>query len=222
MRIAVIEDNKTLANGLAHQLRDQGHAVDVINDGDMGALFLRQEKADIVVLDVNLPGRSGLEILTEMRKSGDTTPVILLTARAETKDRVKGLDAGADDYLVKPFEMEELDARIRALLRRRPREEGNLEIIGKLTFDRTGRRLLADNTDLNLPRRELAAFECFIDRTDQIVPKSVLANHLYGVGADIEEKVVEVYVSRLRKRIGPYGIEIKVARGLGYLMKFSQ
>lgn len=222
MRIAVIEDNKTLANGLAHQLRDQGHAVDVLNDGDIGADFLRQEKADLVILDVNLPGRSGLEILAEMRKNDDMTPVILLTARGDTKDRVNGLDAGADDYLVKPFEMEELDARIRALLRRRPREEGNHELFGNLTFDRTGRRLLADNIDLNLPRREFAAFECFIDRPEQIVPKSVLANHLYGVGADIEEKVVEVYVSRLRKRLAPYEIEIKVARGLGYMLKLSK
>jgi two-component system OmpR family response regulator len=221
MRIAIIEDNTTLANGLAHQLRDQGHAVDVLYDGDAGADFLHQEKADIVVLDINLPGRSGLDILTELRKNGDMTPVILLTAQCDTKDRVRGLDAGADDYLVKPFEMEELDARIRALIRRRPREEGQLEKIGALTFDRTGRRLLDNEDDLNLPRRELAAFECFVDRPNQIVPKSVLANHLYGVGADIEEKVIEVYVSRLRKRLSQHGFEIKVARGLGYLMKVS-
>ena len=222
MRIAVIEDNKTLASGLAHQLRDQGHAVDVINDGDLGSVFLSQEKADIVVLDINLPGRSGLDILKDMRKNGDMTPVILVTARGDTKDRVSGLDAGADDYLVKPFEMEELDARIRALARRRPLEAGSLETVGALTFDRTGRRLFVDGTDLNLPRRELAAFECFVDRPDQIVPKSVLANHLYGVGADIEEKVIEVYVSRLRKRLSPFGFEIKVARGIGYLMKQSK
>lgn len=221
MRIAVIEDNITLANGLAHQLRDQGHAVDILNDGDAGATFLAQEQADIVVLDINLPGRSGLEIVKGLRKRGDMTPVILLTAQCDTKDRVRGLDAGADDYLVKPFEMEELQARIRALLRRRPREEGHLEQIGSLVFDRTGRRVMADQVDLNLPRRELAAFECFVDRPDQIVPKSVLANHLYGVGADIEEKVVEVYVSRLRKRLTQYGVEIKVARGLGYMMKVS-
>ena len=222
MRIVVIEDNKTLANGLAHQFRDQGHAVDVLNDGELGSIFLKQEKADIVVLDVNLPSRSGIDILKEMRKNGDQTPVILLTARGDTKDRVRGLDAGADDYLIKPFEIDELDARIRALIRRRPRSTGNFEKIGRLTFDHQGRRLLINNIDLNLPRRELAAFECFIDRPNQIVPKSDLANHLYGVGADIEEKVVEVYVSRLRKRLSPYGIKIKVARGLGYLMGFQE
>lgn len=222
MRIAVIEDNKTLANGLAHQLRDQGHAVDVINDGELGAIFLSQEQADIVILDINLPKVSGLKILQELRSRGDTTPVILLTARGDTKDRVKGLDLGADDYMVKPFEMEELDARIRALSRRSPRKEGLHETIGQLTFDRTGRRVLANHSDLNLPRRELSAFECFVDRPNQIVPKSVLANHLYGVGADIEEKVIEVYISRLRKRLSEFGIEIKVARGLGYLMKVKE
>lgn len=221
MRIAIIEDNKTLAKGIAHLLRDQGHAVDVINDGADGQEFLAQETADIIVLDINLPRVSGLEILQKIRTRGDMTPVILLTARGETKDRVTGLDAGADDYLVKPFDMEELDARIRALIRRKPREEGVYEQFGSLSFDKSGRRLLADGQDLNLPRREIAAFECFLDRVGQIVPKSVLANHLYGVGSDIEEKVIEVYVSRLRKRLAPYGVEFKVARGIGYMIKLT-
>ncbi len=221
MRIAVIEDNKTLANGIAHLLRDQGHAVDVINDGEEGLTFLAQETADIVVLDINLPRVSGLEILQKIRARGVVTPVILLTARGETKDRVIGLDAGADDYLVKPFDMEELDARIRALIRRKPSEVGVQEQFGSLSFDKTGRRLLANGENLDLPRRELAAFECFLDRAGQIVPKAVLANHLYGVGSDIEEKVVEVYISRLRKRLAPHGVEFKVARGIGYMMQLT-
>ncbi len=221
MRIVIVEDNKGLAQGIAHSLRDQGHAVDLLYDGEQGRQFLAREQADIAVLDINLPRLSGLDILKHMRASGDKTPVILLTARGDTKDRVIGLDAGADDYLVKPFDMEELDARIRALLRRKPREAGSVEILGRLSFDRAGRRLQADGKQLDLPRRELAAFECFLDRSDQIVPKSVLLEHLYGVGADVEEKVVEVYVSRLRKRLAPYGVTFKVARGLGYLMKIS-
>ena len=221
MRIVVIEDNKTLANGIAHLLRDQGHAVDVINDGAQGLAFLDQDNADIVVLDINLPRVSGLEILQNLRVRDKLTPVILLSARGETKDRVNGLDSGADDYLVKPFEMEELDARIRALIRRKPRDAGNLEVFGHLSFDVTARRLLVNGQDLKLPRRELAVFECFLDRVDQIVPKSVLANHLYGVGTDIEEKVVEVYISRLRKRLAPFGVEFKVARGIGYLMRLT-
>ena len=221
MRIVIVEDNKGLAQGIAHRLRDQGHAVDLLHDGEQGRQFIAREHADIAVLDINLPRLSGLEILKYMRASGDKTPVILLTARGDTKDRVIGLDAGADDYLVKPFDMAELDARIRALLRRKPREAGDIEVLGRISFDRAGRRLQADGKQLDLPRRELAAFECFLDRSDQMVPKSVLLEHLYGVGADVEEKVVEVYVSRLRKRLAPYGIEFKVARGLGYLMKIS-
>lgn len=218
MRIVIVEDNIALAQGVAHRLRDQGHAVDLLHDGEQGRQFLAKERADIVVLDINLPRLSGLAILKSMRSTGDETPVILLSARGDTQDRVDGLDAGADDYLVKPFEMEELDARIRAMLRRKPRDEGRIEQVGALAFDRSGRRLMASGDQLNLPRRELAVFECFLDRSEQIVPKSVLISHLYGVGADVEETVVEVYVSRLRKRLAPYGIEFKVARGLGYLM----
>ncbi len=221
MRIVIVEDNKGLAQGIAHRLRDQGHAVDLLHDGDQGQQFLARERADIAIIDINLPRLSGLEILKHMRASGDRTPVILLTARGDTKDRVIGLDAGADDYLVKPFDMDELDARVRALLRRKPREEESVEVLGRLSFDRAGRRLQADGEQLDLPRRELAAFECFLDRTDQIVPKAVLVDHLYGVGADVEDKVVEVYVSRLRKRLAPFGVKFKVARGLGYLMKVN-
>ena len=218
MRIVIVEDNISLAQGIAHRLRDQGHAVDLLHDGEQGKQFLAREKADIVVLDINLPKLSGLEIIKSMRLAEDATPVILLSARGDTTDRVAGLDAGADDYLVKPFDMEELDARIRALLRRKPRNNSPIESIGRLSFDRSARRLFADGETIDLPRRELAAFECLLDRSEQVVSKSVLMNHLYGVGADVEEKVVEVYISRLRKRLAPFGIEFKVARGLGYMM----
>jgi len=218
MRIVIVEDNISLAQGIAHRLRDQGHAVDLLHDGEQCKQFLAHEKADIVVLDINLPKLSGLEIIKSMRLAEDETPVILLSARGDTTDRVAGLDAGADDYLVKPFEMEELDARIRALLRRKPRQNTPIEKMGRLSFDRSARRLFVDGEYIEIPRRELAVFECFLDRSEQVVPKSVLINHLYGVGADVDEKVVEVYISRLRKRLGPFGVQFKVARGLGYLM----
>lgn len=218
MRIAIIEDNTALANGIAHEMRDDGHAVNVIGDGEQALDFLLQDSADLVILDVNLPSKDGFEILRSLRKSGDQVPIILLTARDEVKDRVTGLNAGADDYLIKPFEMEELQARIRALMRRKPMADGNLVEMGALTYDRAGRRLIAGDTDVELPRRELAVFECLFERPNQIVPKTVLADHLYGVGAEVEERVVEVYVSRLRKKLAPYNISIKAARGLGYLM----
>ncbi|MGH1466243.1 MAG: response regulator transcription factor [Cognatishimia sp.] len=218
MRIAIIEDNETLANAIAYRLRDRGHSADVLVDGDLAHRFLTQEGADLVVLDINLPGRTGLEILRAMRRRNDGTPVILLTARTETKDRVQGLDAGADDYLIKPFEMDELEARIRALSRRKELDYGDIETIGELAFNRTARQVTSQGQPLDIPRRELAVFECLLERRGRIVSKAQLTDHVYGVGADIEETAVEPHVSRLRKRLAKFGISIKTARGLGYML----
>lgn len=220
MRIVIIEDNRTLAEGMGLVLRDEGHSVDILQDGRDGLAFLRtEEAADIIILDVNLPGLDGLNLISALRRDGCDTPCICLSALGETGDRIAGLDAGADDYLVKPFEMSELKARIRALLRRKPQVARQAEPFGALTFERAARSLSHDGKALLLPKKELATFECLFDRGEQIVPKSTLANHLYGVGADVEEKVVEIYVSRLRKRLAGYGIEIHTVRGVGYIMK---
>lgn len=219
MRIAIIEDNKPLAQGIGHRLRDQGHAVDILHDGDDGDAYLAKQGADLVILDINLPSRNGLDVLKRMRGRGDNAPVLLLTARGETRDRVTGLDLGADDYLVKPFETEELEARLRALLRRRQGEKAVIDQVGALRFDRGARRLSSGDTVLDLPRRELSVFECLLDRRGQLVSKSALADHVYGTGADIDEKVVEIYISRLRKRLEPFGLRIRTARGLGYLLE---
>lgn len=218
MRFAVVEDNETLANGIAHQLRDQGHAVDVLNDGAEALDFLRQDSADILILDVNLPSMSGFEILRALRNADNSMPVIMLTARGDLKDRVTGLDAGADDYLIKPFDMEELDARIRALIRRKPLEGGSITQVGDLSYDRAGRRLQIAGADVPLTQRELAVFECLFERASQIVSKTQIADHLYGIGAEVEERVVEVYISRLRKKLVDGDVKIRAARGLGYMM----
>ena len=222
MRIAVIEDNQTLAKAIAYRLRDLGHAVDVLHDGDEADAFLASEGADLVVLDIYLPGQSGIDVLRQLRARGMGTPVILLTARGETEDRVAGLDAGADDYLVKPFDMDELAARIRALSRRRALEYGAEEKIGSLVFDRSARRLSLVGEPLDLPRRELAVFECLLDRRGRLVSKSQLTDHVYGVGADVEESAVEPHISRLRKRLAPHGVSIKTARGLGYMLEAAE
>lgn len=221
MRIVIIEDNKSLASGIAHRLRDRGYGVDVLHDGADGDAFLAREGADLVILDINLPGLDGLEILRRVRQRGDPTPVLMLTARTDTSDRVEGLDTGADDYLVKPFEMDELEARVRALSRRRVVPKAPLQVIGNLEFD-MGARVLRDAEGVvDLQRRELAAFECLLERRGRLVPKSVLIDQMYGVGADVEDKVVEVPISRLRKKLVGHGITIKAARGLGYLMDDS-
>jgi len=219
MRIAVIEDNEALAQGIAHRLRDRGHAVDLLHDGEDADIFLRHEGADLIVLDCNLPGCDGLEVLSRLRRRGDGTPVILLTARAETSERVAGLDAGADDYLTKPFEMDELEARLRAMARRKNLEFAARDVIGPLVFDRTNRQLLEGEQPLAFPRKELATLECLLERRGRIVSKSQLITHVYGTGAAQEDSAIEPHVSRLRKRLEPFGIRIKAARGLGYMLE---
>ena len=219
MRIAVIKDSEALAQGIAHRLRDRGHAVDLLHDGEEADAFLRHEGADLIVLDCNLPGCDGLEVLTRLRRRGDGTPVIPLTVRAETSERVAGLDAGADDYLTKPFEMDELEARLRAMARRKNLEFAARDAIGPLVFDRTNRQLLEGEQPLAFPRKELATLECLLERRGRIVSKSQLIPHVYGTGAAQEDSAIEPHVSRLRKRLEPFGIRIKAARGLGYMLE---
>lgn len=219
MRITLIEDHVSLAKGIAYHLRDAGHAVDMLHDGAAAEDFLRQDGADIVVLDINLPGRNGVEILRGMRARGDMRPVLLLTARAGTEDKIAGLDAGADDYLVKPFEMAEFAARIRALARRPVAAAKVEQQIGDLVFRPTARVLDAASGPLELPRRELALFEALLGAGGRTLSKQTLLDALYGTGADVGEEVVEVYVSRLRKRLKPHGVTIRVKRGLGYVMQ---
>lgn len=218
MRIAVVEDNLTLAQAIAFRLRGRGHAVDELHDGDAAADFLLREGADIVILDINLPGQSGLEVLRGLRAAGNSAPVILLTARGDTDDRVAGLDAGADDYLVKPFEMDELEARLRALSRRRNIAFEHRERIGGLEFDRGTRQVHADGRVLEMPRREVAVFECLLDRRGRMVAKAQLIDHVYGVGSGQDDSAVEPHVSRLRRRIADHGVVIRTARGLGYML----
>lgn len=219
IRIVIIEDNVTLSNAIAYRLRDRGHAVDVLHDGLEADTYLRNEGADLIVLDINLPSMSGLDVLHALRQRGGHTPVILLTARIETSDRVLGLDRGADDYLVKPFEMDELEARIRALSRRKNLEYSPKEILGRLIFDRSTRQVTVDDLPLDLPRKELATLECLIERKGRLVSKSQIIDHVYGIGADVDDTAIEPHISRLRRRLAQCGIQIKTARGLGYLLE---
>ncbi|MCX7560292.1 response regulator transcription factor [Sulfitobacter sp. F26204] len=216
MRITLIEDNASLAKGIRYCLEDTGHAVDLVSDGDTAGRYLLDDGADLIILDINLPGTDGLTLLTQMRQRGDIRPVILLTARAKTEDRVIGLDAGADDYLIKPFEMAELEARVRALLRRRTIPQLQFQEVGMLKYDVAGRQLLDGETEIDLPRREMSVFECLFAAKGRLVSKNTLLDHAYGVGTDVADTVVEVYVSRLRRRLSPFGIQIRTQRGLGY------
>jgi two-component system OmpR family response regulator len=172
-----------------------------------------------VVLDLNLPGMDGIDVLRSLRRRGDGTPVILLTARSETAERVAGLDAGADDYLTKPFDMDELEARLRAMARRKNLEFTARDTLGPLVFDRTSRQLMQGDRPLDIPRKEISTLECLLERRGRIVPKAQLITHVYGTGSDAEESAIEPHVSRLRKRLDPFGLRIKTARGLGYMLE---
>ncbi|MEL6477883.1 MAG: response regulator transcription factor [Pseudomonadota bacterium] len=216
MRILVVEDNLSLARGIAYRMRDDGHSVDLLPDGAGAETFLSQEGADLVILDINLPGRSGIELLAEMRRRGDPRPVILLTARSSTEDRVAGLDAGADDYLVKPFAMDELAARVRALGRRKAATPRRMARIGALSLDLDAMQLIDGDRALDIPRREVSLLAALAEAHGRAVSKSSLLDQLYGIGSATDDKVIEVYVSRLRRRLRPHGISIRVARGIGY------
>ena len=219
MRILIIEDHLSLAQALKHHFSDQGHAVTVVHDGEAGRQFLTQEGFDLCILDINLPYLSGLELLSSIRTIGIDTPVIVLTARDSTDNRIEGLDAGADDYLAKPFEMAELDARVRAVLRRRPTNQPEQVQIGALVMDNKHRQVSYQAKNIGLAKKEFAAFECLADSQGRLVSKSSLMNYVYGVGEDVNEATIEVLISRLRKKIISYGIEINMVRGLGYYLK---
>lgn len=167
-------------------------------------------------MDINLPNHSGLEVLQTLRASGDTTPVLMVTARDSIDDKVTGLDLGADDYLTKPFELAELMARARALLRRGKTEISKILKIGALSFDQSARQVCIGEEALELPRREFALAEILIHRHGHVISKTQIMEHLYGAGADVDDAVIELYVHRLRKRLVGSGTEIKTVRGLGY------
>lgn len=216
MRIAIIEDNESVAKGIAYRLEDRGHATDLIQDGLSADEFLRGDGNDLIILDINLPHLDGVSILRNLRARGDQRPVLMLTANADVQARVKGLDAGADDYLSKPFDMDELEARIRALSRRRQQEIRTRIDAGPLSFDTQSRQAFMDGTPLDLPRRELAVVEVLIGARDRIVAKPELHERVYGTGSGYDDSAIEVHISRLRKRLRPLGVDIRAQRGLGY------
>lgn len=219
MRITLVEDNASLRKGITYRLQDEGHSVDSLSDGLEASNFLRLEASDLVILDINLPGQSGLDVLRDMRKRDDPRPVILLTARAKTEDRVQGLDAGADDYLVKPFAMEELTARVRALARRKAVAPRRVISLGSMQLELEPLRLVGPEGTIDVPRRELSVFAALAEAGGSAVSKEQLLAAVYGAGSEADESVIEVYISRLRKRISSSDLKISVQRGIGYVLE---
>lgn len=221
LRVTLVEDNAALAKGIQNALSDQGHAINWLADGDAANAFMQREESDVIVMDINLPGLSGLELVRSLRERGDSTPVLLLTARGETADRVAGLDTGADDYLAKPFDMPELLARIRALSRRRSVVQQDREQIGQLLLDRAAGQLIGKGGTIALSRREFALLSLLADMTGRIASKDYIAANLYGVGSEVEPNAIELLMSRLRRKVGDNGVVFRTVRGLGYVLEVA-
>lgn len=218
MRVLVVEDNLTLADGVAAVLRGGGYAVDVVNDGISADAVLAAEHFDLVILDLTLPQMDGLAVLRSMRARGNTSSVLVLTARGALDERVRGLDLGADDYMTKPFEVSELEARVRVLLRRQAGLHDASVSFGNLTFDTVTRTLSAFGQPLDMPLRELSVLETLLLRSGKVVGKKTIIESLAAFDDDLSENAVEQYVSRLRRRLAPYALTVRVARGLGYYL----
>jgi two-component system OmpR family response regulator len=219
MRILVAEDDPSLAEGLTRSLRLSGYAVDCVTNGDEADGALQANEFDLLILDLGLPRRSGLEVLKRLRSRKSATAVLILTARDSVNDRVAGLDAGADDYLAKPFELAELQARVRALTRRGMAGGSSLVSHGSLTFDQIGRLASLNGQPVELSARELGLLEIFLQRAGRLVSKDQLVNHLCEWGEEVSANAIEVFVHRLRKKLDPGGVRIVTVRGLGYSLE---
>lgn len=219
MRILVTEDDPILADGLVHALRQFDYAVDWAKAGDEADLYLTEHDYDLVILDLGLPKKDGIEVLLQLRRRGAQTPVLILTARDSVEDRVIGLDAGADDYMIKPFDLAELEARVRALIRRGRGGAENIIEIGPIRYDMKGRRVFINGEPIELSARELGVFEILALRVGRVVSKEQLADQLSDWEEGMNPGAIEVYVHRLRKKLEAARIPIRTIRGLGYLLE---
>ncbi|MBB3610414.1 response regulator transcription factor [Rhizobium sp. BK602] len=216
MRLLLVEDNEALADGLLAILRGSGYAVDVVGDGISALAAVTAESFDLVILDLNLPEMDGLDVLKAIRGRQNRAAVLILTARGTPEERVRGLDLGADDYLTKPFDVSELEARIRVLLRRQAGSRTSTVEFGSVTFDLTSRVFSASGTRIDIPSRERAVLETLFLRAGKVVSKEAIMQSLIGFDEDLSTNAIEQYVSRLRRRLTPHGLTVKTARGIGY------
>ncbi len=222
MRVLLIEDDRALSLGIQRALEREGWQVDTLGDGEQAASEGLLGHHDVAVLDLGLPRKSGMEVLRHWRDHGSRLPVLLLTARDHLTDRVNGLDAGADDYLVKPFDLPELLARLRALRRRSIGRVDERLLLGDLQLDLTGPELRWRGERVALSPRELALTELLMQKAGRVVTKESIVARLSSWEADFSENSVEVYVHRLRKRFAELGVVIKTVRGFGYVMELAQ
>lgn len=216
MRILVVEDDPDLGDALLKRLSREGHAVDLQSDGEAADDVLCYQDYEVVVLDIGLPGMDGFEVLRAMRRRGSLTPVLMLTARSNIEDRVDALDVGADDYLSKPFDFREFDARCRALLRRSQGMASNVTAIGDLVFDRNAKLVRVGDTQLTLPNREFRLLEILIGNMGRVLSKDQIASQLFDFDDDAGPNAIELYIGRLRRKLEG-ALVARTVRGVGYV-----
>lgn len=216
MRILLVEDDDLIGDAIKNGLEQEKYTADWVKDGNSAILAMKNETFDLVVLDIGLPQRSGLEVLKEVRGSGNVTPVLVLTARDTVSDRVAGLDSGADDYLAKPFDMDELVARIRALLRRSRGRANPILTHGDISLDPAAHKVTRAGEVVELSGREFAILQVLMEYHGKVMSKSRLEEELYGWSSDVESNTVEVYIHHLRKKLG--SDLIRTIRGVGYMI----
>ena len=222
MRILLVEDTRDVGEAINQRLVRVGHSVDWETDGLVAAEILDFTDYDLIILDVMLPGLGGFDILRRLRAAKKMVPVLVLTARSEIEDRVSALDLGADDYLVKPFDFRELEARVRVLLRRNSGETTNIIVCGKLQLDRHSRNVRIGNREVQLKRREIAILEVFASRPGRLFSKDELMDTLFGFDEGVNHNAVELYISRIRKKIEGSGVSIMTQRGMGYQLVIDE
>jgi len=216
MRILLVEDDLMVGEAARKGLRQDGFAVDWVQDGAAASLALRQEDYALVLLDLGLPQKNGLAVLQELRAAGNKVPVLIATARDAVADRVAGLDAGADDYLIKPYDLEELSARMRALLRRQAGRADSLIVVRDVSLNPATREVLLQGRPVTLSAREFTLLQAFLDRPGVVLSRAQLEEKLYGWDDSVDSNAVEVHIHALRKKLG--SDFIKNVRGIGYLV----
>lgn len=216
MRILLVEDNQDLGDAIESKLKADGHSIEWVTDGATALDWACNQDWDAIVLDIMLPKKDGMAVLKGLRSAGSGVPVLIITARSEVEDKIDMLDLGADDYLVKPFDLRELSARLRALTRRPSGQTSSTVGFGNLSFDSAGGVVSVDNIPIELGRREFRLLEALLMRIDQTLSKERLMNQLFALDDDVSQNAIELLVSRLRRKLTHSSVEIVTVRGVGY------
>lgn len=219
MRLLLVEDDLPLAEALMSLLVSSGYAVDCVHDGEAAKALVAAEQFDLMILDLSLPHLDGLSVLRAMRASENRAAVMIMTARGTPEDRVRGLDLGADDYMAKPFDIREFEARVRSLLRRQAGLRSATVTLGPLSLDLTTRQFAAMGQTLDLPPRERALLELLLTRAGKVVAKEAIVQSVTSLDDILSDNAIEQYISRLRRRLAPMGLTLHTVRGIGYLLE---